>query len=92
MSETSYIHSACFANTVNIVNTASTYHNTNNILYLLMDRYLPVESAPEIDFYKVPEDAYDILSATSLIYLILTILLQIKTVVIQITKVTAKLI
>ena len=57
-----------------------------------MDRYLPVESAPEIDFYKVTEDAYDILSATSLIYLILTILLQIKTVVIQITKVTAKLI
>ena len=82
MSETSYIHSVCFVDTVNIVNTASTYHNTNNILYLLMDRSLPVESVPEIDFYKVREDAYDILSATSLIYLILTILLQIKILVI----------
>ena len=47
MSETSYIHSVCFVDTVNIVNTASTYHNTNNIPYLLMGRSLPVESAPE---------------------------------------------
>ena len=94
-----------FVNSVNIENTLNTVKNKNNVLiYLLpMDRSLPVESTPQIDYKNIGMKMWmkhqervtlTIRNATSLIYpmfLITTILMKINTVAGQKTNVTLEL-
>ena len=94
-----------FVNSVNIENTLNTVKNKNNVLiYLLpMDRSLPVESTPQIDYKNIGMKVWmkhqervtlTIRNATSLIYpmfLITTILMKINTVAGQKTNVTLEL-
>ena len=49
----------CFVNSVNIENTVNTASNKNNILIYItlpMDRSLPVESTPQIDFENTRDE------------------------------------
>ena len=94
-----------FVNSVNIENTLNTVKNKNSVLiYLLpMDRSLPVESTPQIDYKNIGMKMWmkhqervtlTIRNATSLIYpifLITTILMKINTVAGQKTNVTLEL-
>ena len=94
-----------FVNSVNIENTLNTVKNKNNVLiYLLpMDRSLPVESTPQIDYKNIGMKMWmkhqervtlTIRNATSLIYpifLITTILMKINTVAGQKTNVTLEI-
>ena len=94
-----------FVNSVNIENTLNTVKNKNNVLiYLLpMDRSLPVESTPQINYKNIGMKMWmkhqervtlTIRNATSLIYpifLITTILMKINTVAGQKTNVTLEL-
>ena len=94
-----------FVNSVNIENNLNTVKNKNNVLiYLLpMDRSLPVESTPQIDYKNIGMKMWmkhqervtlTIRNATSLIYpifLITTILMKINTVAGQKTNVTLEL-
>ena len=94
-----------FVNSVNIENTLNTVKNKNNVLiYLLpMDRSLPVESTPQIDYKNIGMKMWmkhqervtlTIRNATSLIYpifLITTILMKINAVAGQKTNVTLEL-
>ena len=94
-----------FVNSVSIENTLNTVKNKNNVLiYLLpMDRSLPVESTPQIDYKNIGMKMWmkhqervtlTIRNATSLIYpifLITTILMKINTVAGQKTNVTLEL-
>ena len=94
-----------FVNSVNIENTLNTVKNKNNVLiYLLpMDRSLPVESTPQIDYKNIGMKMWmkhqervtlTFRNATSLIYpifLITTILMKINTVAGQKTNVTLEL-
>ena len=93
-----------FVNSVNIENTLNTVKNKNNVLiYLLpMDRSLPVESTPQIDYKNIGMKMWmkhqervtlTIRNATSLIYpiFLITILMKINTVAGQKTNVTLEL-
>ena len=94
-----------FVNSVNIENTLNTVKNKNNVLiYLLpMDRSLPVESTPQIDYKNIGMKMWmkhqervtlTFRNATSLIYpifLITTILMKINAVAGQKTNVTLEL-
>ena len=94
-----------FVNSVNIENTLNTVKNKNNVLIHLlpMDRSLPVESTPQIDYKNIGMKMWmkhqervtlTIRNATSLIYpifLITTTLMKINTVAGQKTNVTLEL-